>query len=164
MASTLTKSRRVSQNDESVRQAIELLFFAYRDFTARADAILAKQNFGRAHHLVIYFVGRRTGITVRELLDILGITKQSLSRVLGQLVREGYILQKTGARDRRQRLLQLTAKGHELERLLTTEQRARIAIAYKAVDAASIAGFRDVMLGIMNDDTRRRFTDATLDR
>ena len=79
-------------------------------------------------------------------------------------MREGYILQKTGARDRRQRLLQLTPKGHELERLLTTEQRARITTAYKAVDATSIAGFRDVMLGIMNDDTRRRFTDATTKR
>lgn len=164
MAANHRKSEPILQKDESVRQAIELLFFAYRDFTARADAILAKQSFGRAHHRVVYFVGRRMSITVSELLDILGITKQSLSRVLGQLVREGYILQKTGARDRRQRLLQLTPKGHELERLLTTEQRARITTAYKAVDATSIAGFRDVMLGIMNDDTRRRFTDATTKR
>ena len=164
MPADAIKLKQIDAKDESVRQAIELLFFAYRDFTARADIILAKQSFGRAHHRVIYFVGRHTGMTVRELLDILGITKQSLSRVLGQLVREGYILQKTGTRDRRQRLLQLTPKGHELERLLTTEQRARIATAYSAVDPSSISGFRDVMLGIMNDDTRRRFTDATLDR
>jgi DNA-binding MarR family transcriptional regulator len=164
MAAQTSKPRQPAPRDEAVRQAIELLFFAYRDFTARADAILAKQKYGRAHHRVIYFVGRRSGMTVSELLDILGITKQSLSRVLGQLVREGYIRQTPGAQDRRQRLLQLTGKGQELEKLLTTEQRARIAAAYQAVDAPSIAGFRDVMLGIMNDDTRRRFASATLGR
>jgi DNA-binding MarR family transcriptional regulator len=147
-------------DDEQVRHSIELLFFAYRDFTARADEILAKQNFGRAHHRVVYFVGRHTGITVSALLDILGITKQSLSRVLGQLVREGYILQKTGIHDRRQRLLELTAKGRELERMLTTEQRSRISAAHKAVSPAALAGFREVMLGIMNDDTRHRFTSG----
>ncbi len=147
-------------DDEQIRQSIELLFFAYRDFTTRADEILAKQNFGRAHHRVVYFVGRHTGMTVSALLEILGITKQSLSRVLGQLVREGYVLQKTGIHDRRQRLLELTPKGRELERLLTTEQRARISAAHKAVSAASLTGFRAVMLGIMNDDTRHRFTSS----
>src|SRR6201995_2389695 len=101
--------------DEDLRRGIELLFFAYRDFTARGDAILAKQHFGRAHHRVIYFVGRHPGITVSELLGILSITKQSLSRVLSQLVREDYILQKTGTTDRRQRLLYLTEKGRTLE-------------------------------------------------
>ncbi len=154
------KSARSRPSDEDVRQAIELLFFTYRDFTAGADAILATKNFGRAHHRVIYFVGRHTGMAVNELLSILGITKQSLSRVLGQLIREGYVLQKQGARDRRQRLLELTAKGRELEKLLTTEQRARIAMAYKAASATSIAGFREVMMGIMNDETRRRFASA----
>jgi DNA-binding MarR family transcriptional regulator len=154
------KPARSRPHDEDVRQAIELLFFTYRDFTARADAILATKNFGRAHHRVIYFVGRHTGMAVNELLSILGITKQSLSRVLGQLICEGYILQKQGARDRRQRLLELTVKGRELEKLLTTEQRARIAAAYQAASAASIAGFREVMLGIMNDETRQRFANA----
>ncbi|MBL8643268.1 MAG: MarR family transcriptional regulator [Rhodospirillaceae bacterium] len=143
--------------DEDLRAAIELLFFGYRDFTARADVILAKQGFGRAHHRVIYFVGRHPGITVSSLLDILGITKQSLSRVLSQLVRENYILQKKGTQDGRQRLLYLTDKGHELEKLLTTEQRARIAAAYKDAGAVAVDGFRKVMLGIMNDSARRRF-------
>ncbi|MSO96784.1 MAG: MarR family transcriptional regulator [Rhodospirillaceae bacterium] len=143
--------------DEDLRQAIELLFFAYRDFTARADAILAKQSFGRAHHRVIYFVGRHPGITVSALLEILGITKQSLARVLGQLVREHYILQKKGTQDGRQRLLHLTDKGRELERMLTTEQRARIAAAYKDAGPSAVEGFRKVMLGIMNDDARWRF-------
>lgn len=146
--------------DEDLRQAIELLFFAYRDFTARADAILAKQGFGRAHHRVIYFVGRHPGTTVSDLLEILGITKQSLSRVLSQLVREGYIVQERGTTDRRQRLLHLTEKGRALERDLTAEQRTRIATAYRDAGAVAVEGFRKVMLGIMNDAARKRFKAA----
>jgi len=102
--------------DEELRQGIELVFYAYRDFTAEPDAILSRYKFGRAHHRVIYFVGRNPGITVSELLDILRITKQSLSRVLSQLVREGFVTQQPGPRDRRQRLLELTPAGNELER------------------------------------------------
>jgi DNA-binding MarR family transcriptional regulator len=144
--------------DEDLRQGIELLFFAYRDFTARADAILAKQAMGRAHHRVVYFVGRHPDISVSELLEILSITKQSLSRVLSQLVREGYIIQKTGTTDRRQRLLHLTEKGRRLEGELTSEQRARIAAAYKDAGAVAVEGFRKVMLGIMEASARPRFT------
>ena len=143
--------------DEDLRQAIELLFFAYRDFTARPDAILAEQNMGRAHHRVIYFVGRHPGMSVSDLLHILGITKQSLSRVLSQLVRDGFIIQKTGAADRRQRLLHLTDKGRKLESDLTTDQRARILAAYKDAGAVAVEGFRKVMLGIMDADARQRF-------
>jgi DNA-binding MarR family transcriptional regulator len=145
--------------DEDLRQGIELLFFAYRDFTAEADSILAKQKFGRAHHRVIYFVGQYPGISVGDLLDILGITKQSLSRVLRQLVDDGYIDQQPGKTDRRQRLLTLTDKGRELERLLTSEQRARIAAAYKHAGAEAVEGFRKVMLGIMENSARQRFND-----
>ena len=97
--------------EAEVRQGIELLFFAYRDFTAEPDAILARFGFGRAHHRVIHFVGRHPHMTVGELLAILRITKQSLSRVLGQLVRQEFILQRRGPQDRRQRLLELTEKG-----------------------------------------------------
>jgi DNA-binding MarR family transcriptional regulator len=143
--------------EEDLHQAIQMLFFAYRDFTARADAVLAKQKFGRAHHRVIYFVGRHPGITVSELLVILGITKQSLSRVLSQLIRENYIVQKRGPRDGRQRLLHLTDKGHTLERDLTAEQRTRINSAFKDAGVAAIDGFRRVMLGIMNEPARKRF-------
>ncbi len=143
--------------EDDLHQAIQMLFFAYRDFTARADAVLAKQGFGRAHHRVIYFVGRHPGITVSELLDILGITKQSLSRVLSQLVREAYISQKRGPKDGRQRLLYLTDKGHGLERDLTTEQRIRITAAFKDAGASSTDGFRRVMMGIMNEPARKRF-------
>ena len=144
--------------DEELRQGIEMLFFAYRDFTAEPDAILDKYGFGRAHHRVIYFVGRQPGMTVGELLAILRITKQSLSRVLGQLVEQGFIVQKTGPRDRRQRLLHLTDKGAELERQLSAEQRARIARAYRAAGAQAVEGFRKVMLGIIGrEEDRRRF-------
>jgi len=143
--------------DEDLRQGIEMLFFAYRDFTARGDVILAKQNFGRAHHRVIYFVGRHAGITVSELLKILSITKQSLSRVLSQLVREEYVLQKTGSKDRRQRLLYLTDKGRALEQELTSDQQMRLAAAYKEAGAAAVEGFRKVMLGAMDPRSRKHF-------
>jgi DNA-binding MarR family transcriptional regulator len=143
-------------DDEELRLAMELLFYAYRDFTAEPDAILANYGFGRAHHRVIYFVGRNPRITVTELLGILRITKQSLSRVLGQLVREGFIVQQPGPRDRRQRLLELTQKGVELERILSEPQRRRIAAAYRDAGEDAVAAFRTVMLGIMNPDDRRK--------
>lgn len=143
--------------EEELRQGIELLFFAYRDFTSEPDAILADYGFGRAHHRVIYFVGRNPGMTVSDLLDILRITKQSLSRVLGQLVDEGFITQKPGIRDRRQRLLALTEKGIELERQLTERQRARIARAYREAGAEAVEGFRKVMLGLIEEEDRARF-------
>ena len=143
--------------EEDLRQGIELLFYAYRDFTSEADAMLSQYNFGRAHHRVIYFVGRNPGMTVSDLLGILHITKQSLSRVLGQLVRQGFIIQKPGSTDRRQRLLSLTEKGAELERKLTEEQRALIARAYRSAGADAVEGFRKVLLGMIEEGDRRRF-------
>ena len=144
--------------EEEVRQGIELLFFAYRDFTAEPDAILARYGFGRAHHRVIHFVGRHPKMTVSELLAILRITKQSLNRVLGQLVRQEFILQQPGSHDRRQRLLELTPKGHDLERQLSEPQRARIANAYRQAGPQAVDGFRKVMLGIIaGEEDRRRF-------
>ena len=143
--------------EDELRQGIEMLFFAYRDFTAKADQTLAQFNFGRAHHRVIYFVGRNPGMTVSDLLAILRITKQSLSRVLGQLVRQGFIVQKPGATDRRQRLLSLTDKGADLERKLTEEQRAMIARAYRSAGAEAVEGFRKVLLGMIEEGDRRRF-------
>jgi DNA-binding MarR family transcriptional regulator len=145
-------------NDEEVRQGIELLFFAYRDFTAEPDEILTQYAFGRAHHRVVHFVGRRPQMTVGDLLTILKITKQSLNRVLGQLVRQGFIVQHRGAQDRRQRLLELTDKGRELERQLSAPQRARVAAAYRKAGANAVEGFRKVLLGIIaSADDRRRF-------
>jgi len=147
--------------EDEVRQGIELLFFAYRDFTAEPDAILTKYDFGRAHHRVIHFVGRHPQMTVGELLGILRITKQSLSRVLGQLVRQGFVIQRPGSQDRRQRLLELTSNGRELERLLSEPQRARVADAYSQAGTQAVEGFRKVLLAIIADDQdRHRFEGA----
>lgn len=157
MADMKAPARLLFLREEELRQGIELLYFAYRDFTAEPDAILAGYGFGRAHHRVIYFVGRHPGMTVSDLLGILRITKQSLSRVLGQLVEEGFILQRPGERDRRQRLLTLTDRGVELERQLSQTQRDRIARAFRGAGADAVEGFRRVMLGIVNEADRARF-------
>ncbi len=142
--------------EEELRQGIELLFFAYRDFTAEPDQILARYSFGRAHHRVIYFVGRHPGIAVSELLEILGITKQSLSRVLGQLVRQGFVTQRADRRDRRRRLLDLTERGRDLERQLSENQRRRMARAYRNAGAESVQGFRTVLRNLMDERDRLR--------
>jgi DNA-binding MarR family transcriptional regulator len=148
----------LAPREEEVRHGIELLFFAYRDFTAEPDAILAQYGFGRAHHRVVHFVGRHPQMTVGDLLGILRITKQSLNRVLGQLVRQGFIIQHRGAHDRRQRLLELTDSGHELERRLSAPQRARVAGAYRKAGGQAVEGFRKVLLGIIaGEEDRRRF-------
>jgi DNA-binding MarR family transcriptional regulator len=147
--------------EDAVRDGIELLFFAYRDFTAEPDAILARYGFGRAHHRVIHFVGRHPQMTVSELLGILRITKQSLSRVLSELVQQGFVAQRPGAHDRRQRLLELTAEGRALEREVSAPQRSRVAEAYMQAGGAAVDGFRKVLLAIIADSAdRRRFDDA----
>jgi DNA-binding MarR family transcriptional regulator len=140
--------------EEELRLAQDLLFFGYRDFTAGADAILAELGMGRAHHRVLHFVGRRPGITVGELLGILGITKQSLGRVLTPLVDEEYVRQAPGRSDRRQRLLSLTPKGEALERRLFDRQREWVMRAYREAGPVSVEGFRRVMRGLMGPDAR----------
>jgi DNA-binding MarR family transcriptional regulator len=114
---------------------IELLFFAYRDFVGDPDRILADYGFGRAHHRVLHFVDRYPGLTIAELLDILRITKQSLNRVLKDLIGQGYITQKPGSSDRRQRLLYCTEAGAGLAADLTRVQARRLARALAAPDA-----------------------------
>ncbi len=147
--------------EDELRQGIELLFYAYRDFTAEADAVLRDYGFGRAHHRVIYFVGRNPGMPVSALLDILKITKQSLSRVLGQLLRQGFVQQRPG-NDRRQRLLELTPQGAELERRLTEDQRALVARAYRAAGAEAVEGFRRVLFGMINEEDRGKVARSVL--
>lgn len=141
--------------EEELRQGMELLFYAYRDFTDEADLMLARFKLGRAHHRALYFVGRYPGISVSELLAILRITKQSLARVLNDLVDQGFITQTAGMNDRRRRHLDLTPKGLDLERQLTEKQRARIAKAYRQAGAEAVEGFRKVLLGIINEHDRR---------
>ena len=158
MADVKTGPNPLFLREEELREAIELLFFAYRDFTGEPDRVLARYAFGRAHHRVIYFVGRNPGVTVSDLLRILAITKQSLSRVLGQLVEEGFVVQEQDQEDRRRRLLTLTEKGRLLERDLTERQMARIARAYREAGPEAVAGFKRVLLGII-DEQNRRFLD-----
>ena len=111
--------------DEELRQGIELMFYAYRDFTFESDQQLKRYQLGRAHHRALYFIGRHPGQTVGHLLSILKVTKQSISRVLKDLIEQAYVEQKSGARDRRERRLWLTEKGQKLERDLTEGDEAR---------------------------------------
>src|SRR5262252_8161607 len=138
------------RRDATAFDLIELLFFAYRDFVGDADEVLAKFGFGRAHHRVLHFVNRNPGMKVAELLGILRITKQSLGRVLKQLIDEGYVEQKEGATDRRQRLLFVTTKGEALALRLAALQSARIGRALAEI-------------GMANRETVRRFLVAMLD-
>jgi DNA-binding MarR family transcriptional regulator len=124
-----SSGERNTRGNEPIWDIIELLFFAYRDFTGDPDDVLEKLGFGRAHHRVMHFVNRNPGMKVAELLDVLKITKQSLGRVLKQLIDQGYVLQKEGANDRRQRLLYVTPKGEALAMKLAGLQTARIARA-----------------------------------
>jgi DNA-binding MarR family transcriptional regulator len=142
-----------AHDDELIRD-IELLFYAYRDFTGEADAVLERYGFGRAHHRVVHFVGQNPGMSIAELLDILRITKQSLSRVLSQLIRERLVIQQQGTRDRRQRLLYLTDAGVELFRRLSQPQKTRIARAYEEAGADAIEGYRRVLTGLINAEAR----------
>jgi len=150
----------MGREGEPIWDVIELLFFAYRDFISDPDDALAKIGFGRAHHRVLHFVNRSPGMKVAELLDILKITKQSLGRVLKQLVDQGYVVQKAGASDRRQRLLYVTAKGEALAMKLAALQTARIASALaelgpNAREAA--CRFLVAMINTENRDGVRRF-------
>jgi len=150
---------KVDPTETEMRMAQDLLFFAYRDFTNAADVALAELGLGRAHHRALHFIGRNPGITVSDLLAILRITKQSLARVLGELMARGYVAQSPGSTDRRQRLLALTADGAALERKMFERQQERLRPAYRAAGSAAVAGFRRVMHGIM-DAAARTYIDA----
>jgi DNA-binding MarR family transcriptional regulator len=145
--------------DAEIRLAQDLFFFAYRDFTNAADVILEELGLGRAHHRAMHFIGRHPGITVSELLSILRITKQSLARVLNDLIDRDYVSQTPGLDDRRQRLLRLTVPGAALEKRLFGGQRARLAEAFNAAGPNALAGFRQVMRGVM-DESARAWVDA----
>jgi DNA-binding MarR family transcriptional regulator len=133
---------------------IELLFFAYRDFTSDPDQILAQYGFGRAHHRVVHFVNRMPGLTVAELLDVLQITKQSLARVLKQLLDTGHIVQVQGSRDRRQRKLYPTPKGRALSLALAAPQSRRIAKALRDVEDGDRQAIERFLRGMVNPELR----------
>jgi DNA-binding MarR family transcriptional regulator len=139
---------------------IELLFFAYRDFVGDADHELEAFGFGRAHHRVMHFVHRYPGLKVADLLDVLRITKQSLGRVLKQLLDEGYIIQKTGNNDRRQRLLYATPKGEALVAKLAGLQTDRINRAFGEVDPAGIAAISQFLRAMIDRDDPDKVLEA----
>jgi DNA-binding MarR family transcriptional regulator len=147
-------STEARQRDTTAFDLIELLFFAYRDFIGDADEVLAEFGFGRAHHRVLHFVNGNPGMKVAELLDILKITKQSLGRVLKQLLDEGYVEQKEGATDRRQRLLYVTAKGDGLASRLAGLQAARIDRALADIGTADRETVRRFLIAMLDPDQR----------
>jgi DNA-binding MarR family transcriptional regulator len=133
---------------------IELLFFAYRDFVSDPDQVLDEIGFGRAHHRVVHFIGRAPGMTVQQLLDLLRITKQSLGRVLKDLIDQNYVFQKEGESDRRQRLLFLTEQGRALQQKLMAPQMARIRAAALATGQAVQPTYHEVLMNLISPENR----------
>jgi DNA-binding MarR family transcriptional regulator len=140
--------------NQPIWDIIELLFFAYRDFVGDPDEVLSKLAFGRAHHRVLHFVNRNPGMKVADLLDILNITKQSLGRVLKQLVDQGFVVQKEGAQDRRQRLLFVTPKGDALALKLAGLQTARINRAIAELGPGAHEAARQFLTAMIDGDNR----------
>jgi DNA-binding MarR family transcriptional regulator len=146
-------------DDEEIVSLIELLFFAYRDFTSDPDAILAEWGFGRAHHRVMHFVGRNPGMTVAQLLGILGITKQSLGRVLRDLIEKDLVFQRAGDLDRRQRLLYLTKEGEALRLTLMAPQSERIIRALSEAGDETEPSYRKVLYHLISQENRAAVSD-----
>jgi DNA-binding MarR family transcriptional regulator len=136
--------------ESEVRRGMELLYFGYRDYTSATNAILERQNFGRAHHRALYFIGRQPGLIVSELLDYLKITKQSLARVLNDLQARGLVQAQVGTKDRRQRTLQLTHAGVAMELELFEAARSSMQRAYSSVGAQAVSGFWQVLLALVD--------------
>ncbi len=149
--------------DEQLRRGIEAMFFAYRGFTADPDRILAERGYGRAHHRAIHFINRAPGTTVNNLLAILGVTKQSLNRVLRSLIDDGLVESRVGARDRRERHLHLTATGTALEQELSGAQRLRMRAAFRAAGPEAVVGFRKVLEAMMDPELRHHYARASED-
>jgi len=145
--------------ESEIRRGIELLYFGYTNFTATADVTLDGQGLGRAHHRALYFIARRPEMPVGDLLKLLRITKQSLGRVLGDLSERGYVETLPGLRDRRQRLLRLTASGRALEKELFEAIRSKMAEAYAEAGQGSVTGFWRVLEGLIPSEQRARIPD-----
>jgi DNA-binding MarR family transcriptional regulator len=153
-ARTAAASVEAAAATEPYWDLIELLFFAYRDFVGDPDQVLDKLGFGRAHHRVLHFVSRNPGMKVAELLDVLKITKQSLGRVLKQLIDEGYVVQKEGADDRRQRLLYVSAAGEALAQRLAALQTSRIGRVLSELEPGARETVRRFLAGMIDGNER----------
>ena len=147
---------RLDSDGAPMYDMIELLYFAYRDFVGDADRLLEAYGFGRAHHRVLHFVARHPGLTIAELLDILAITKQSLNRVLKELVAQDFIEARAGAVDRRQRRLQATPKGDDLALKLARAQTGRFAAAMRALGPEARGDAAAFLLQMIDRDARER--------
>jgi DNA-binding MarR family transcriptional regulator len=146
--------------DDQLRRGIEAMFFAYRGFTADPDRILQDHGYGRAHHRAVHFINRSPGTTVNNLLSILGVTKQSLNRVLRTLIADGLVESRVGTRDKRERHLHLTPTGAALERELSEAQRSRMRDAFRAAGPDAVAGFRTVLEQMMDPELQRHYLEA----
>lgn len=144
--------------DEQLRQGIEAMFFAYRGFTADPDKILIDMAYGRAHHRAIHFINRAPGTTVNNLLGILGVTKQSLNRVLRTLISDGLVQSQVGKTDKRERHLYLTEAGRALEQTLSDAQRLRMRSAFRDAGPEAVAGFRTVLEAMMDPEMHHSYT------
>ena len=147
-------------HDEQLRQGIEAMFFDYRGLTADPDRILEDHAYGRADHRAVHFINRFPGTTVNNLLAILGVTKQSLNRVLRSLIEDGLVESRVGTRDKRERHLFLTEAGAALERSLSEAQRKRMRTAYRAAGPEAVVGFRQVLEAMMDPEMRAHFDEA----
>ncbi len=144
----------MTSREQEIIELIELLFFAYRDFVSDPDEILKGYGFGRAHHRIVHFVGRNPGIRVAELLNILRITKQSLGRVLKDLIDSGHVRQLEGSSDRRHRLLYLTPKGEKFRQKLVKPQIERFSAALRASGDGAGEIYRGVLTNLVNQNER----------
>jgi DNA-binding MarR family transcriptional regulator len=140
--------------EDEIRRGIELLYFGYTSMVRGANSILDREGFGRAHHRALYFIARRPGLAVGELLRLLAITKQSLGRVLNELQARGLVEQGIGTTDRRQRLLRLTPPGEALEAALFAELETGMARAYGEAGQAAVTGFWSVLVGLIPPEDR----------
>jgi DNA-binding MarR family transcriptional regulator len=136
--------------DEELKLGVDLMLFAMRDLNAGGDELLKQAGLGRAHGRALYMIGRRPGLSVTDLLSLLRVTKQSLNRVLGELLEQGHVEQRPSAQDRRKRLLRLTDKGQALDTALWEAQRTRIAKAFREAGPDGVAGFRKVLAGLVD--------------
>jgi DNA-binding MarR family transcriptional regulator len=140
--------------EAQIRQAQDMFFLAWRDFAGCVDPVLAAHGLGRAHHRAMHFIARDPGLPVGDLLTALGVTKQSLARVLAPLIAQDLVRQSVGRSDRRQRLLTLTEAGTALERQMFERQRELLLVAYREAGGAAVDGFRRVMRGVMGQPAR----------
>lgn len=147
--------------EDEIRRGVELLYFGYSHLTRSIDAGLATQGLGRAHHRALYFIARQPDLTVSELLRLLAITKQSLGRVLNELIERELIQTREGTRDRRQKLLRLTQAGEALEGELFRALREKMASAYTQAGQGSVTGFWRVLEGLIPLEDRSMVAGLT---